>query len=222
MFTVRLRLQRTLEFSHKFNAARRVVGQHATLSTVSWCHLSAGDTQSRGADVKTASASRRGTRGASQRDPREGREGTANPTAALFPQPLSSHRLHATSLSTLVRVELGNADREVFTMGVFTCNNAMLVCALPALQHSNTRKCAARSPRCTRRAPCRRRERGGRRGCTPLTLAAVRGSRGRASCVLKFSSWQSPQASSSPQERLETPVRRLGSCPACDPAALRL
>ena len=147
-----------------------------------------------------------------------------------------SHRLHATSLSTLVRVELGNADREVFTMGVFTCNNAMLVCALPALQHTNTRKCAARSPRCTRpaarvplhasrctrRAPCRRRERGGRRGCTPLTLAAVRGSRGRASCVLKFSSWQSPRASSSPQERLETPVRRLGSCPACDPAALRL
>lgn len=143
-----------LEFSHKFNAARRVVGQHNVIN----CELVpflgsryavAEQTLKRQARLALGLAA---SRGASQRDPREGREGTANPTAALFPQPLSSHRLHATSLSTLVRVELGNADREVFTMGVFTCNNAMLVCALPALQHTNTRKCAARSPRCTRPA----------------------------------------------------------------------
>ena len=179
----------------------------------------------RGADDKTASASRRGTRSLAKRPargPRRHRKphSLSLPTASVFPQPLFPH---ATSLSTLVRVERGNADREVFTMGVFTCN-AMLVCALPAHEHAKMRRTIdpLHASRCTCRAPCPRRERGGRRGCTPLTLAAVSGSRGRASCVLKFSSWQLPRASSSPQELLEMPVRHLGSCPACDPAALRL
>jgi len=126
MFTVRLRLQRTLEFSYKFNAARRVVGQHATLSTVSWCHLSAGDTQSRGADVKTA---RKETRERAEKAPQT-------------PPPLSSHSLSLPTGSTRrasLRWSALSWAMLIVKSSQWESSHATMPCSSAPCQHCSTR-----------------------------------------------------------------------------------